>query len=86
MVSALLTERSCITSVYQSHSHTHMWQQWTNVILGLWIVALPFAGFTLDTLDGLLVLTGLVIGALALWGAIYERSDMHRHEMQFTSG
>jgi len=46
-----------------------MWQQWVNAVLGLWVMAVPFLGFATDTLKWTLAVTGLVIAALAVWGA-----------------
>ena len=46
-----------------------MLPNWTNVLLGLWVMAIPFVGFAADTLMWALVLTGAAIVALAVWGA-----------------
>ncbi len=49
-----------------------MWQQWLNALLGLWIIAVPFLGFTGTTLTWTLVISGLIIAVLALWSASKE--------------
>jgi hypothetical protein len=46
-----------------------MWQQWTNAILGLWIVAVPFIGLTTTALTWTLAITGIAIAILGFWGA-----------------
>ncbi|HET8581050.1 MAG TPA: SPW repeat protein [Candidatus Paceibacterota bacterium] len=46
-----------------------MWQQWINVLLGLWVIAVPFLGMTAGALTWSLVISGLVIAGLGLWGA-----------------
>lgn len=46
-----------------------MWQQWVNVLLGLWIIATPFMGMSADAFTWALVITGIVVAALGLWGA-----------------
>jgi hypothetical protein len=63
-----------------------MLPNWTNVLLGLWVMAIPFLGFAGETLMWALVLTGAAIIALAVWGAgliatertEYERRLQHR--------
>jgi hypothetical protein len=59
-----------------------MWQQWINFILGLWVIAVPFIGFTGGAMVYALVVTGIVIAALGLWGALYEQSSTHREEVR----
>ncbi len=63
-----------------------MWQQWTNVLLGLWIIASPFLFDNADSLSTNLIVSGLIVAALALWGALEHqaryndmRSREHRH-------
>lgn len=50
-------------------SMKYMWQQWTNVILGLWIIAVPFLGMTGNAFTWTLVITGIAVAALGVWGA-----------------
>ena len=49
-----------------------MWQQWVNALLGLWIIALPFLALTGASLTWTLVISGIVIAVLAVWGASEE--------------
>lgn len=63
-----------------------MWQQWLNLLLGLWVIAIPFIGLTADALTWTLAITGIVMAALALWGAIYEQSEEHKREMRLKTG
>jgi len=62
-----------------------MWQQWLNFILGLWVVLSSFIIAPGSMMMNFIV-SGLVIAALALWGALQhnmtmmERDEqMHRH-------
>lgn len=61
--------------------HMRMFQQWINVVLGLWIIAVPFTGISGNALAWTLAVTGIVVAALALWGALYEQSTSHRQEL-----
>lgn len=53
-----------------------MWQQWVNGILGLWVIIVPFLGFTGTQNVWTLGITGLVIAVLGFWGAT-EHSTVH---------
>ena len=60
-----------------------MWQQWVNMVLGLWVLAVPFMGLAADTLTWTLAVTGIVIAGLALWGALREQDpEYHRHTLE----
>lgn len=52
-----------------------MWQQWVNVILGLWVIMVPFLGMTNSGFTWSLVISGVVIAALGLWGASETASE-----------
>jgi len=58
------------------------WQHWVNAVLGLWVLAVPFFFGIADTsLMWTLVISGLVIAALGVWGATdtqSERSESRR--------
>jgi len=56
-----------------------MWQHWVNALLGLWIIVLAFLGMSGGTLTWTLVITGLVVAVLALWGA-YGTSDSREED------
>ncbi|HEV8677337.1 MAG TPA: hypothetical protein VN701_00675 [Candidatus Paceibacterota bacterium] len=63
-----------------------MWQQWINLILGLWVLAVPFIGITASTLTWTLAVTGIIIAGLALWGALVEQDpEYHRHSLDLRS-
>jgi len=54
-----------------------MWQQWANLVLGLWVIAIAFLGLSAYALMWTLVVTGIIIAGLALWGgAIVSNSDV----------
>lgn len=52
-----------------------MWQQWINLILGLWIAVSAYVGFSASVMAMNLLVTGLVVAALSLWGALAHRSE-----------
>ena len=59
-----------------------MWQQWINLILGLWIALSAYLGFSGGGMTTNLTIVGLVVAVLALWGALSYRTDYsgeHRH-------
>lgn len=50
-----------------------MWQQYTNGILGLYVLVHPFLGLTGQTNVWVLVTVGVVIAALGFWGAAEKK-------------
>ena len=52
-----------------------MWQQWTNAVLGLWVIAVPFIGLNASVLTWTLAITGIAIAILGFWGA-QETTEM----------
>ena len=59
-----------------------MWEEWVNLILGLWLIAAPFAlGFSNQ--PGPMwnhIIVGLLIGIDAAWVVAQRRAEsMHRH-------
>ena len=59
-----------------------MWQQWVNFLLGLWIIAVPFIGMTAQSNLWALVVTGVVVAGLALWGALETSSERETGRME----
>jgi hypothetical protein len=60
--------------------------QWVNAILGVWLIAVPFLGFTAVGLMWALVLSGIAVAVFAVWGAAQETSDgqeLAQHEARF---
>lgn len=56
-----------------------MWQQWVNLILGIWVVISPFF-LGADTMATNLIVTGSAIAILAAWGAVqHDRHYAHSH-------
>jgi hypothetical protein len=51
-----------------------MWQQWVNLILGLWVIVSGFLNLSPSALATDLTVTGVIIAALALWGALEYQS------------
>ena len=54
-----------------------MWQQWINLILGLWIALSGYITLTAANMTLNLTLVGLAVAVLALWGALEHRSVTH---------
>lgn len=54
-----------------------MWQQWVNVILGLWILLSGYLNFDPSTYSMNLTISGIAVAALALWGALEYRNELH---------
>ena len=52
----------------------HMWQQWINAILGVWLIVLAFLGLTGSALMWSIGITGLVVAILGVWGALGNQS------------
>lgn len=46
-----------------------MWKDWIHAVLGLWIVLVAFLGLSGSALMLTLVVTGLAVAVLGLWGA-----------------
>jgi len=59
-----------------------MWQQWVNAVLGLAIIVVPFLGLAATSLTWTLVVIGLAVAVLALWGASQETSERRDHYAQ----
>ncbi len=55
-----------------------MWQQWINALLGLWTIVVPFLGITGTALSWTLVVTGVAIAVLSLWGI--QETSIEREE------
>lgn len=60
-----------------------MWQQWVNLIVGLWVIISAFAEFTPEFMVANLTISGIIVAGLAVWGALEHRtkysSDRHSH-------
>ncbi len=65
-----------------------MWQNWVNLILGLWIILSAYLNMSPSSLATNLTISGLLVAALALWAALQYRSksgnmysgrDTHSH-------
>lgn len=59
-----------------------MWQQWTNLILGIVLIAAPFIGLSTAVMTWTLVGIGIAIAALALWGA--QETNIERENGKMT--
>lgn len=57
------------------------WEEWSNLVLGLWLIAAPFAlGFTTETAAMWNhIVVGLVVGADALWAALAKAPEHPHH-------
>jgi len=52
-----------------------MWRQWTNAVLGLVVLVVPFLGLTSTVFMWTLVTVGLAVTILAVWGASQETQE-----------
>lgn len=64
--------------------HKNMWQQWLNLILGLWIILSAYLNFTTSQMVTNLIVSGVIVAGLSLWGALQHNMMMsdertHRH-------
>jgi uncharacterized membrane protein len=53
-----------------------MWQQWVNGILGIWLIIVPYLGFSTSTETTVIVITGIVVAILGFWGALTTSQRM----------
>jgi VIT1/CCC1 family predicted Fe2+/Mn2+ transporter len=51
-----------------------MWQHWTNGILGLVVLVVPFLGIAGSALTWTLVIVGLLIAIFGFWGASEKKA------------
>jgi hypothetical protein len=61
-----------------------MWQQWVNFIAGLWIIMSAYIGMSASAMAANITVTGIIIAALALWGALQQQSHARHHEFKTT--
>ncbi|MBI4363652.1 MAG: SPW repeat protein [Candidatus Doudnabacteria bacterium] len=47
-----------------------MWQHWINLLAGIWLIISPYVGFSTAAMTTNLVITGVIVGGLSLWGAM----------------
>jgi hypothetical protein len=59
-----------------------MWQQWVNLVLGLWIIVSAYTGMTAAGMATNLTISGLAIAILAVWGALQHQSHAHGHQQE----
>lgn len=58
-----------------------MWQHWVNFLAGIWLIISAYVGFTASAEMTNLIITGAVVGILAIWGAL-ETSQKMRQAMR----
>ncbi len=58
-----------------------MWEEWTNLCIGLWLIAAPYAlGFsTVQVATWNHLIVGIVVAAGALWAAVLPGTPRMRH-------
>lgn len=47
-----------------------MWQQWVNLVLGIWLVILPWLGLTYESLQVWVLIVGIAVAIMSIWGAL----------------
>lgn len=57
-----------------------MWQQWANLIAGLWLILSAYLGFTTSEMITNLTITGIIVAGLSLWGALEHNAMMSRED------
>ena len=58
-----------------------MWQNWLNVILGLWIIVVAFLDMSGTSLVWTLVVSGAAITAFAFWGSMETSTEREEGKM-----
>ena len=53
-----------------------MWKHWTNGVLGLWVIIMPYLGFTATAHKTLMVVSGIAIAVLSFWAASESREGV----------
>lgn len=53
-----------------------MWQHWVNLLAGIWLITSPYVGFTAEAMTTNLIITGVIVGALSLWGGLETNRKM----------
>lgn len=61
-----------------------MWQQWTNALLGLAVIVVPFLNLTGDAFTWSLAVLGIAIAALAVWGAVQNEGMNEQYYERMT--
>lgn len=52
-----------------------MWRNWLVGLLGLWVILVPFLGFSSGANTVVLVITGIVVAVFGFWAASGERGS-----------
>lgn len=60
-----------------------IWTQWTNVILGIIVAIVPFLNLTAVAFTWTLVVVGIAVVALGIWGAQEASSAKDRGRMEY---
>lgn len=53
-----------------------MWQQWINLVLGIWIALSPYLNLSESALATNFTIAGLAVAVLAVWGALQHQNQM----------
>jgi hypothetical protein len=59
-----------------------MWQSWINLVLGLWVIASGYLGFSGTDMATNLTVTGVIMAGLALWSGVKERELIEEHDLK----
>ena len=60
----------------------HMWQNYVNAILGLWVIAASYLYVPSGSGRVLMLITGIVVAILGFWGGAEMPSESGRRQMQ----
>jgi hypothetical protein len=53
-----------------------MWQNWVNLLAGIWLIISPYVGFTSSAMTANLIITGAIVGILSLWAGLATNRGM----------
>ncbi|MDR3642138.1 MAG: hypothetical protein P4L74_00745 [Candidatus Doudnabacteria bacterium] len=57
-----------------------MWQNWVNMILGLWVIVAGYLYVPSGSGQTLMYITGLIVAILAVWALASESGDSRQME------
>ncbi|MBX4210612.1 SPW repeat protein [Candidatus Parcubacteria bacterium] len=59
-----------------------MWQNWLNLLLGIWVIVSGYLNFTVQQMTTNLTISGILIAGLALWGALQHNMMTNDGQMR----
>ncbi len=53
-----------------------MWQHWINFLAAVWMIVSGFIAFSAQAMQTNFIVTGVIVGILAIWGALENSQRM----------